>query len=108
MGRKRSLTAVDLFCGCGGLSLGLKRAGFSVVGAVDCGPLSVETYRHNHPEVVVWKKDIRKVRPSAMMERLGLKRGDLDLLAGCPPCPGFSRIRTQNRPEEVAAGRKDP
>ena len=42
------LKAVDLFCGCGGLTVGLKRAKFSVVGAVEKDPLACEAYRMNH------------------------------------------------------------
>jgi len=87
--------------------LGLKQAGFAVLGAVDCDRLAVETYRRNHPEVRVWSGDIRNVQPSVMMKKLGLAKGDLDLLAGCPPCQGFSKIRTRNRAEEVPDPRND-
>ena len=97
-------TAVDLFCGCGGLTVGLKRAGFQVVGAVDIDPLSVKTYTANHPEVRVWQKDIRELEPSELLEEIGLEVGQLDLLAGCPPCQGFSTIRTMNGRVRV----KDP
>ncbi len=89
-------TAIDLFSGCGGLTLGLKQAGFDVRGAVEIDALAVETYRANHPEVEVWDKDVRKVSPRSVMRKLGLKKGELDLLSGCPPCQGFSTVRTRN------------
>ena len=89
-------TAIDLFSGCGGLTLGLKQAGFDVVGAVEIDALAVETYRANHPEVQVWHNDVKAVSPRAVMRALGIKKGELDLLAGCPPCQGFSRVRTRN------------
>lgn len=98
---------MDLFCGCGGLTLGLKLAGFRVVGAVDADPLAVETYRVNHPEVPVWETDIRRLEVSEVMERLRLTRGELDLLAGCPPCQGFSSIRTLNGTRTVNDDRND-
>ena len=88
--------AVDLFCGCGGLTLGLRRAGFDVVGALDTDGLAVDTYRTNHRRATVLKRDIRSVDATKWMKDLGLARGDLDLLAGCPPCQGFSRLRTFN------------
>ena len=88
--------AVDLFSGCGGLTLGLKQAGFRVVGAVEIDPLAVETYKANHKSVKVWKKDIREVTAIDMVRRLKLRRGQLDLLAGCPPCQGFSTLTTLN------------
>ncbi|HEU4463182.1 MAG TPA: DNA cytosine methyltransferase [Solirubrobacterales bacterium] len=88
------LTAVDLFCGVGGLSVGLREVGFSVVGAVDVSDLAVEGYRANHPETVVWHQNIRSLSPNRVMEELDLSPGELDLLAGCPPCQGFSTMRT--------------
>jgi DNA (cytosine-5)-methyltransferase 1 len=89
-------TAIDLFSGCGGLTLGLRQANFRVVGAVEIDPLAVETYQANHPRVALWSKDIRGLPVSEVMRILKLRRGQLDLLAGCPPCQGFSRMRTRN------------
>lgn len=94
------MKAVDLFSGCGGLSEGLLRAGFSVIGAVEVDPLAAETYRMNHRKTKVWETDIRMLDPFRMMSELQIKPGELDLLAGCPPCQGFSSMRTLN-------GRKD-
>lgn len=88
--------AVDLFSGCGGLTLGLKQAGFRVVGAVEKDPLAISTYKANHKNICLWEVDIRDLPASKVMQRLGLKPGELDLLAGCPPCQGFSSIRTRN------------
>jgi len=102
-----SLTAIDLFCGCGGLTLGLKQAGFSVIGAVDNDSLSVETYRVNHGEVRIWETDIRKLKVSQVKKELHLRRAELDLLAGCPPCQGFSAIRTLNRSRCIRDARND-
>ena len=89
-------TALDLFSGCGGLTLGLKQGGFNVLGAVDIDPLSVETYRANHKEVTVWDVDIRDLAPTQVQSSLGIRSGGLDLLAACPPCQGFSTMRTLN------------
>ena len=89
-------TAIDLFCGCGGLTLGLKQAGFKVLGAVEIDSLAVKSFRANHKGIIVWKSDIHKLPVSAVRRRLKLRRGKLDLLAGCPPCQGFSVLRTRN------------
>ena len=100
-------TAFDSFCGCGGLTTGLKTAGFRVLGAVDVDPLSVETYEANHPEVKVWQADIRDLDPNEVRNALGLEKGELDLLAGCPPCQGFSTMRTLNGAVRVDDPRND-
>ena len=92
-----TLCAIDLFSGCGGLSLGLKQAGFSVTAAVEVDRKAQETYRLNHPSVRLYAKDIRELDPLALLKNAGLEPGDLDLLAGCPPCQGFSRLRTKNK-----------
>ena len=104
----RDLTALDLFSGCGGMTVGLKEAGFQVLGAVDIDRLSVETYQANHEDVKkVWRRDIKNLNPSEVVDMLGLKDKPLDLLAGCPPCQGFSTIRTLNGKRSVDDPRND-
>src|SRR5216684_2014027 len=94
--RRSKQTALDLFSGCGGLTEGLKRAGFCVLGAIEIEQMSAETYKLNHPEVHLWMKDIRELSARSVTRKLGLRKGRLDLLAGCPPCQGFSTMRTLN------------
>lgn len=91
-----TLLAVDLFSGCGGLTLGLKQAGFRVIGAVEKDPLSVETYKKNHRKTTVWQADIRGIEPTDVLRTLKLRKGELHMLAGCPPCQGFSTLVTKN------------
>ena len=92
--------AIDLFSGCGGLSLGLRSAGIKVLAAVENEPLACKTYRRNHPAVRLIQADIRTVSPYFLMQQLGLREGDLDL-PGCPPCQGFSTLRTLNGSRRV-------
>jgi DNA (cytosine-5)-methyltransferase 1 len=94
MGKKPS--AVDLFCGAGGLSEGLRQAGYDVIGAVELDALACRTYRLNHKRVKLWQTDITRLSGATMMNALKLRPGELDLLAACPPCQGFSTMRTKN------------
>jgi DNA (cytosine-5)-methyltransferase 1 len=105
--KNRKPIAVDLFCGCGGLTIGLKQAGFNVIGAIDIDPLSVLTYHENHSSVKVYTEDIRNIEPALFAEDLGLGKGELDLLAGCPPCQGFSTMRTLNGALDIDDPRND-
>jgi DNA (cytosine-5)-methyltransferase 1 len=100
-------TAIDLFCGAGGLTQGLRQAGFRVLAAVDNAPLAVDAYRLNHRSTRVWRRDIRRLSPLEMAEEVGLGVGDLDLLAGCPPCQGFSSLRTKRQRISVEDRRND-
>jgi len=90
-------TAIDLFCGAGGLTQGLKQAGFNVVGAVEFHPTYAESFKLNHPKTNLKLSDITKIDPIEWAKEIGLKQGELDLLAGCPPCQGYSTIGTRNR-----------
>lgn len=105
--RKRPLCAIDLFSGCGGLTLGLKQAGFDVLGAVEVDDTAVETYQANHGDVLVKHVDIRKLSARGLRRELKLRRGELDLLAGCPPCQGFSTLRTRNGANRNRDSRND-
>lgn len=100
-------TAIDLFSGCGGLSLGLKDAGFNLIGAVEIDDKARATYTLNHPHIPLIGMDIRKVTAAAVFKHTGIKKGELDLLAGCPPCQGFSALRHRNKGESVSDHRND-
>ena len=84
-----TLTALDLFSGAGGLSLGLSRAGFRIVGAVDSWGPAIASYRQNfsHPAVAA---DIRELNDSRLWDMIGSEPVPLDLVVGGPPCQGFS------------------
>lgn len=85
---------MDLFCGTGGFSKGFENAGeFEVIHGVDVLPVAVETFKTNHPDAFAVADDIRKVRRSEVAEATGLRRGDVDVIIGGPPCQGFSSIR---------------
>ncbi len=90
------MNAIDLFCGCGGLTEGLKQAGFTVKLAVDIASIPLKTYSLNHPEVKIINEDIRQLTGAALLKEIKQNISELDLLAGCPPCQGFSSMRTKN------------
>jgi len=101
------ITAIDIFGGAGGLTCGLKMAGFQVLATVEKECIPADTYKLNHPEVKLFQNDIRKLNPKLVREALGLKLGQIGLLAACPPCQGFSRIRTNNKSLSINDERND-
>lgn len=98
-------TAIDLFSGAGGMTQGLKDAGFLVVAGVEVDSLAAETYGLNHPEVELLHEDIRTVNGAALLARAGV--ASIDLLAGCPPCQGFSSLTTLNGHRGTSDSRND-
>lgn len=82
---------LDLFCGIGGLSLGLKQAGFEILGGADKWDLAVNTYNYNNDSTAV-PFDINVESPSDLLTELSIQSGDVDVIAGGPPCQGFSTV----------------
>lgn len=86
----RPYRLIEGFCGPGGMSLGLKQSGFQIDRAFDIDPPSIATHNRNLGEHG-FVSDAKEVSGFALMAELGLKRGELDLFAGGPPCQGFSK-----------------
>lgn len=89
------------------MTLGFKRAGFDVVGAIEIDGHAVEAYRRNHGSTYVWNQDICQVSTGSILKTLGISKGQLDLLGGCPPCQGFSTLRTYNGQRRIRDPQND-
>jgi DNA (cytosine-5)-methyltransferase 1 len=91
-GSAAAFNYLDLFCGCGGFSLGLKRAGLHCIAAIDSDPDAIKTFRRNFPEVShVLERDLTKFTPEELRVLIGDVR--VDIIVGGPPCQGFSKAR---------------
>jgi DNA (cytosine-5)-methyltransferase 1 len=103
------MTALSLFSGIGGMCLGVKKAGFRIVAAVEHDKYASENYRLNFPDVPFFEGDIarfldkQKHLTEAEMVSGKLNKGQLDLLFGGPPCQGYSQIG----PRDIADPRNE-
>ena len=88
--QRKTYKVIEGFCGPGGMSLGLLRAGFEIAHAFDIDPPSVQTHNRNLGNHAV-VADAKNVKGAELLEDIGLKPGELDLFAGGPPCQGFSK-----------------
>lgn len=94
-----AFTAIDLFCGAGGLSLGLEHAGLDVVLAVDSWDRAVQTYSRNFDHRVL-QGDLGTLTGGDILRAAGMSKGSVDLVVGGPPCQGFS-IQRIGRDEDA-------
>jgi DNA (cytosine-5)-methyltransferase 1 len=95
VGGEMKIPVIDLFSGAGGLSCGLKNCGLDICAAVEIDKNAIETYKANIGNIVI-EKDISKLKGTELLEFAGLKKGQLFILAGCPPCQGFSSVGPRN------------
>ncbi|WP_417519890.1 DNA cytosine methyltransferase [Minwuia sp.] len=84
------LTAIDLFCGAGGLSEGLRQAGFYVLAGNDFDEAAGSTFASTHKEAKFLAGSVQKISATDFLKASNLKRGELDCLVGGPPCQAFS------------------
>ncbi len=82
-----ALSCLDLFCGCGGFSLGMQRAGFNILAAIDASPIATAAFDQNFPAVpFVFAEDLTTFSPDALAGLLG--RDSVDVVVG-PSLPGL-------------------
>lgn len=86
--------AIDLFSGCGGMSLGLEAAGFDIAAAVEFDAIHTLVHHYNFPYGASICKDISKLSSEELLDAVEAKgfSRQIDLIAGGPPCQGFSHI----------------
>lgn len=89
----KKITAIDIFSGAGGMSIGASMAGIDVVVAVEYDKHAAATFKANHPDVEIITKDIRDVT-------FDKKHKNPFILFGGPPCQGFSTSNTKTRNSE--------
>ena len=94
---KKKYSAVDLFCGAGGMSLGLEMAGYDIRLGLDFVKDCEDTHNLNFPNVPFICGDITDVSGNDILNKIGLKKGDLTLVSGGPPCQGFSTVNGKSR-----------
>jgi DNA (cytosine-5)-methyltransferase 1 len=82
---------LDLFCGIGGLSLGLEAAGFDCFGGIDHWEDAAVTFEHNLHHSCM-RADLRRVALTKIEEFFSLAASNIDIVAGGPPCQGYSTV----------------
>ncbi len=91
----RKLQFIDLFCGCGGFTLGMIRAGMKCLAAIDFDDAATETFIKNMPEVKhVLKRNLLRFSPHQLAELIVGEQ--VDIIVGGPPCQGFSTARQRD------------
>jgi DNA (cytosine-5)-methyltransferase 1 len=100
----KNLRAVDFFCGAGGMSFGLQKAGIEILAGIDNSPDCRETYTSNITDARYIKHDITTLSAPELARRIAITRNDPSLVfAGCSPCQFWSKIRTDKTKSEKTA-----
>ncbi|MCL2125918.1 MAG: DNA cytosine methyltransferase [Oscillospiraceae bacterium] len=81
---------IDLFCGCGGFSLGFRNAGFNIKLGIDLWSDAIDTFKRNFPEALALNIDIDEVSSNLVENLLDISCNEIDVVIGGPPCQGFS------------------
>lgn len=91
---KRNVCAVDLFCGVGGLTYGLRKAGIKVRAGIDNDSSCQDVYTQNNRKTDFILADIKKIKPDTISKYY--KKSDIKVLVGCAPCQPFSSHTRKN------------
>jgi DNA (cytosine-5)-methyltransferase 1 len=110
----RTLTFLDLFCGCGGFTLGMIRSGFHCLAAIDNDPVAISALQTNLIDRQLGiaslehalERDLTKFEPRQLAKLIGTDR--VDVIVGGPPCQGFSTARQVDGANHGVRLKRDP
>src|SRR5438552_3297848 len=90
------IAAIDLFCGCGGMTRGFLDAGISVIAGVDVDPKLKETYEKNNSPAKFIEGDIVDIHGNDVFKAFDRSEWDFVVITGCAPCQPFSSLRRKS------------
>ncbi len=105
---RESFLVLDLFSGAGGFARGFKEAGFKVVFGVDNFPPAAKSFKANFPEALVLSEDVKELSGQTILELLGLKRGEVDVVIASPPCEPFTGANPKRKENPIDRLYTDP
>lgn len=99
--KTREIKAIDLFAGAGGFSLAALNQNIRILSAIELDSDACDTYKKNlvtnrNNDITIYNEDIMNISPDKIMNDIGLKPKELDIIIGGPPCQGFSSHRIKN------------
>lgn len=97
-----NLKLISIFSGGGGIDFGFKKAGYDVCLSTDFWKPACETLERNHIGMIVKHADIRDINYKQELSMIGITTKDIDILAGGPPCPAFSKSRFYRKEKKRA------
>ena len=87
--KAEKLNVIDLFCGCGGMSYGLQKAGLNVIAGIDVWDKAIESYKQNMDHLSICC-DLTQLPPEEFQKQYNKNNINIDVIVGGPPCQGFS------------------
>ena len=87
--KKKKLNVIDLFCGCGGMSKGLQDAGLNIIAGIDIWDVAINSYKQNYEHHAICE-DLTKFPPNKFKKEYNIKKRNIDIIVGGPPCQGYS------------------
>lgn len=98
---KIKLKAIDFFCGAGGMTYGMTKAGINVLAGIDIDNNCKATYEKNNPDATFINSDITKIKSEELTNKVKIKRNDDNMIfIGCSPCQYWSIINTNKKNSE--------
>ena len=104
MRTKTKIAVYDFFCGCGGTSVGFRKAGFDIVFALDIDKDATKTFELNFPKAVFHEGDIRNLDIKKLKSVMDKHLSHYSLFCACAPCQPYTKQRTDKRGKDDRLG----
>jgi DNA (cytosine-5)-methyltransferase 1 len=105
---KESYLVLDLFSGAGGFARGFEEAGFKIAFGIDNYPPAAKSFKANYPKALVLSEDIKEISGKLILDLLGLKKNEVDVIIASPPCEPFTGANPKRMKDPLDRLYSDP